>query len=126
MQPAYEIPQFTTTAPALASDLEADLVAVPSLQDQRPAPAWLDQATGGELAAAIERGEFTGKPSEHVDRRDRRRLAHASRRGGRRRPVGGSRRRELRAASAASVGLTARQQKRDALAFVLDERGPAR
>src|SRR5688572_24204879 len=63
MQPAYEIPQVSKTA-TLASELDADLLAVPILQDQRPSAAWLERATGGELAAAYERGEFGGKPSD--------------------------------------------------------------
>ena len=63
MQPAYEIPHITATDAKL-SELDADLVAVPLGQDQRPGAAWLDEATAGGLSSAFERSEFTGKPYE--------------------------------------------------------------
>jgi leucyl aminopeptidase len=118
MQPAYEIPQVSKTA-TLASELDADLLAVPILQDQRPSAAWLENATGGELAAAYERGEFGGKPSdvwigESAQSRTRRVIA-----------VGAGPAADLSPEVArrigASVGLIARQQKRQRLAFVLNE-----
>jgi leucyl aminopeptidase len=117
MQPAYEIPQFATSVTP-APEIEADLLVVPIASDQRPVPAWLDQATGGDLTAAGERGEFTGKASEHW-------LASVS--GWRARrvvvlgvgPAGALSAEGARRAGAAA-GLLARGQKRRSLAFVLD------
>ncbi len=63
MQPAYEVPQFSLTS-TQAQDTEADLLIVPVVQDDRSASAEFDRASGGELNAAFDRGEFTGKLCE--------------------------------------------------------------
>jgi leucyl aminopeptidase len=63
MQPAYEIPRFTASS-AQANTIEADLVAIPIAQDDRAAAAAFDKASRGELSAAFERSEFTGKSCE--------------------------------------------------------------
>jgi leucyl aminopeptidase len=119
MQPAYEIPRFTTSR-SPASDIDADLLAVPIPQDQRSGFDWLDQGTGGELTAAFARAEFVGKPCEvwtapigSVPWRAKRVVA-----------VGTGPPAELKTERArqvgACVGLLARQQKRSRLAFALD------
>lgn len=46
MQPAYELPQVSTTR-SRAPEIDADFVAVPVPQDQIKDFEWLDQATGG-------------------------------------------------------------------------------
>ena len=63
MQPAYEIPQFTSSK-AQANTVEADLLAIPIAQDDRAAAAAFDKASSGELTMAFERTEFCGKPCE--------------------------------------------------------------
>jgi leucyl aminopeptidase len=63
MQPAYDVPQFSISNKQ-AHDVEADLLVVPVVQDDRTAVALFDEASGGELAAAFERGAFSGKPCE--------------------------------------------------------------
>jgi leucyl aminopeptidase len=118
MQPAYEIPEITKTE-AAASELDADLVAVPILQDQRPGAVWLEQATSGELTAAYERGEFAGKVcelwnGEAAQARTRRVLAVGAGPSADLTP-------EISRRLGATVGLSARQQKRRRLAFVLGE-----
>jgi leucyl aminopeptidase len=118
MQPAYEIPQFTTTS-ASPSDIEADLIAVPAAQDQLPVAAFLDQAAGGELTAAYERGEFAGKSCEQWSTdigawRTKRVVAIGIG------PSGAFNAESARRVGSA-IGLTARQQKRKRIAFVLNE-----
>jgi len=64
MHVPYELPriQVRDTAPAA---VDADLIVIPIAQDQlSPAVAAFDGAVGGELASAIERGEFSGKACE--------------------------------------------------------------
>jgi leucyl aminopeptidase len=63
MQPAYEIPQISATS-VRVSEVEADLVVVPIYQDDRADLATLNDATAGELQAAVDRGEVTGKLCE--------------------------------------------------------------
>ena len=63
MQLAFEVPEFSTSR-AAATEIEADLVAIPIPQDHTAAFDWLDRSSGGELSAAIQRGEFTGKLCE--------------------------------------------------------------
>jgi leucyl aminopeptidase len=116
MQPAYEVPQVTTTNATHVNEIEADLLAIPVAQDDRAAAANFDNASGGDLAAAFERGEFTGKPCEVWITRCA---------GGWKTPrvmvVGVGPRGELNIERvrrmAACVGLTARQQRRARVAF---------
>ena len=120
MQPAYEIPQFTTSRTA-ATDIDADLVAVPVPQDHNGAFAWLDHATGGELNSALQRGEFNGKACEIWVG-----PATSTKGGGRRFiAVGLGPRAEVSVErvrrAGACVGLTARQHRRARLAFALGE-----
>jgi leucyl aminopeptidase len=63
MQPAYEIPQFTTTH-AIPSEIDVDLIAVPVVQNDAAGAAWIDDAVGGDLSGAIAREEFAAKPCE--------------------------------------------------------------
>src|SRR4029453_2259551 len=63
MQPAYELPQVSTTR-SRAPEIDADVVAVPIAQDQIKDANWLDQASGGELTAAQSWGAFTGHPCQ--------------------------------------------------------------
>jgi leucyl aminopeptidase len=60
MQPAYEIPALNARR-AKTAEITADIIAIPAYQDERDAMSFLNDATGGELAAAFERGEFAGK-----------------------------------------------------------------
>src|SRR5688500_1346384 len=118
MQPAYEIPRFTTSR-SPASEIDADLVAVPIPQNQLAEFTWLDQVTGGELSAAFARAEFVGKPFEvwtasiNGPWRAKRVIA-----------VGTGPVTELDSERArrvgSCIGLTARQQKRERLAVALD------
>jgi leucyl aminopeptidase len=118
MQPAYELPQVRTTD-APAANLDADVVAVPVPQDQLTGFEWLDAATGGEFSAAVKRGEFAGKPCQLWSSgvtgsgwRSRRVMA-----------VGMGPQKDFAAERArrvgATVGLSARQQKRARVAFAL-------
>jgi leucyl aminopeptidase len=119
MQSAYETPRFTVGRAAL-SDLDADLIAVPVTQQEHTHAEWLDQATGGELTAALERGEFAAKAYEllsaRLDGTSRSRDVLA---------VGTGPRAELDAERSrrigACIGLRARQQRRSRLAVVLDD-----
>ena len=120
MQPAYEIPQFSTSRVA-ATEIDADLVAIPIPQDHDGAFGWLDRATGGELDSALQRGEFNGKVCEiwmapGVNPTGPRRQFLA---------VGVGPRAELSVERVrrvgACVGLTARQHRRARLAFALGE-----
>ncbi|MEO8682540.1 MAG: leucyl aminopeptidase, partial [Vicinamibacterales bacterium] len=64
MHAPYEVPRIAVrdTAPAA---VDADLVIVPIAQDQLThAVAAFDDAVGGELSSAIDRGEFKGKACE--------------------------------------------------------------
>jgi leucyl aminopeptidase len=115
MEPAYEIPRFSTTT-AEASAIEADLLVVPLTTGARP--SWLDEATDGELSGAIGRGEISGKSCElwtgTTARWKTRRLVVA---GAGASPLGA----ELARRIGSAVGLLARQQRRPRLALVLDE-----
>jgi leucyl aminopeptidase len=124
MQPAYEIPQFTTSRDT-AIEIDADLVAIPVPEDHNGEFAWLDEATGGELSSAFERGEFRGKPCEVW-------LASAVKANGAVRrwlAVGLGPRHEMSVErvkrAAACVGLAARQHRRARLAFVAGDTWPA-
>jgi leucyl aminopeptidase len=120
MQPAYEIPQFTTSRVG-ATELDADLIAIPIPQDHNGAFGWLDQATSGELNSALQRGEFNGKicevwvaPAINSKGAVRRFVA-----------VGVGPRAELTVErvkrAGACVGLTARQHRRARIAFALGD-----
>jgi leucyl aminopeptidase len=64
MEAAYEIPQFDGTR-AHASDVDAELIAVPLFEDDDgSAAALLNGATSGEFERARGRGELTGKPCQ--------------------------------------------------------------
>jgi len=117
MQPAYEIPQFSVSDKP-AQDLDVDLLVVPVVQDDRAAMQIFDEATGGELSMAHERGAFTGKPCElwFTQAGDRWRT----------RPlvmIGVGPQSELNVERvrrmAACAGMSARQQRRGRLAFCL-------
>jgi leucyl aminopeptidase len=117
MQPAYEVPQFSLTS-SQPKDTDADLLIVPVVQDERGASAEFDRASGGELTAAFDRGEFAGKPCELW-------LAHLANGWKTRRlaMVGVGPRAELSVERirrmAACAGQAARQQRRQRLAFHL-------
>ena len=115
MEPAYEIPRISSSR-AKASDLEADLLIVPLKPDARP--SWLDEATGAEFSAAVNRSEFSGKVCET--------WTGSSRSGKTTRVVAmgtgpASLGPEQARRVGATAGLLARQQKRPRLAIVLDE-----
>ena len=63
MQPAYEVPEFSASR-SKPSDIDADLLAIPVFQDEPSSADAIDVATGGELRAAFDRTEFTGKTCE--------------------------------------------------------------
>jgi leucyl aminopeptidase len=65
MQPAYEVPEFTTSR-AKPSDLDADVVVIPVFQDgPSDRDAW-DAACDGDILASYQRGEFSAKPAEQL------------------------------------------------------------
>jgi leucyl aminopeptidase len=118
MQPAYELPQVSTTR-SRAADIDADLVAIPILQDQLKEADWLDRASGDELSSAVSRGAFAGKacqllPTSITDSqwRSRRVVAIGA---GPSQELGSERARRI----GATIGLQARQQKHSRIAFVL-------
>jgi leucyl aminopeptidase len=116
MQPAYEIPTFTVTD-AKADAITADLIAIPVYEDARGDTTALDRATGGELQGAVDRREFTGKPCEMWTTQT------SGWRTNRLLLVGAGKQSELDADRArrigAAVAMTARQQRRHRIAFVL-------
>jgi leucyl aminopeptidase len=119
MQPAYEVPHVSTTR-SRAPEIDADILSVPIPQDQLTAFDWLDQATSGELSAAVTRGAFAGKPCELLATaitdgkwRSRRVVAIGA---GPSQELGSERARRI----GATIGLQARQQKRGRIAFALD------
>ncbi len=120
MPPVYEIPHVTTSH-TVASEIEADLIAIPIPQDQHARFDWLDPATGGELSAAFKRGEAIGKACELWTTS----IVNGSWRSRRLVMVGTGHETDPTPESArrvgASVGLSARQQKRSRIAFVLTE-----
>ena len=63
MPSAYEIPQFRTSQSAPGT-IDAGLIAVPVVQDECDKVDWLESATAGDFAAAVQRGHFTGKVCE--------------------------------------------------------------
>ncbi len=68
MHPAYEIPEFTTSA-SKPSEIDADLVIVPVFEnDSTDRDVW-DAACGGDILASYERGEFSAKPCEQLSAR---------------------------------------------------------
>ena len=121
MQPAYEIPQFATSRSTF-SDLDADLVAIPVYEDQRDDYEAVDVVVAGDLKAAFDRGEFTGKTCEL--------LATQSTTGHRQRLllVGAGRRSDLNAERARRIGaavtLAARQQRRARVGIALTDGWP--
>jgi leucyl aminopeptidase len=124
MQLAFEVPEFSTSR-AAATEIDADLVAIPIPQDHTAAFEWLDRSSGGELNAAIQRGEFNGKLFEiwlaptMIAAGKTRRLA----------AVGVGPRGELSVERirrvGSSVGLSARQLRRSRVAFSLTDTWPA-
>ena len=124
MQLAFEVPEFSTSR-AAATEIDADLVAIPIPQDHTAAFDWLDRSSGGELNAAIQRGEFNGKlceiwlaPTMTAAGKTRRLAA-----------VGLGPRGELSVdrvrRMGSSVGLSARQHRRSKIAFSLADTWPA-
>jgi leucyl aminopeptidase len=109
MLPAYEIPEFNTIR-SKPADLETDLLAIPVFQDEQPSVDGLDPAAAGDVRAAFERGEFTGKTCELLQ------VAPASWRTRRVLLVGAGKRHEFAAETARRVGsciaLASRQQRR--------------
>jgi leucyl aminopeptidase len=65
MQPAYEIPEFTTSR-SRPSDLDADVVVIPVFQDDPSDRDVWDAACGGDILASYQRGEFSAKPCEQL------------------------------------------------------------
>ncbi len=64
MHTVHRTPAVSVTA-AATRDLDADLLVIPVFEDDDLADEpGLDAATGGEIARARARGEFTGKPFE--------------------------------------------------------------
>ena len=64
MQTVPETPAITSTTNPLQT-IEADLLIIPVFEDDDPADlADLDAASGGHIASARARGEFTGKAFE--------------------------------------------------------------
>src|SRR5687768_9602859 len=62
MHTVHKTPAIALTSRA-SQDLDADLLVLPVFEDDDLADeAGLDEATGGEVAAARARGEFRGKP----------------------------------------------------------------
>jgi leucyl aminopeptidase len=114
MQPAYELPQFSISDKQV-QDVEADLLVVPVIQDDRASITVIDQATGGEASRAFERRAFRGKPCESwlADGQDWRTRRIAM--------VGVGPRADLSVEGvrrmAASAGFIARQQRRSRLAI---------
>ena len=119
MQPAYEIPQFITSR-AHVSEIEADLIAIPVPQHEIGGMSWLNDATGGELAAAVQRAEFSGKPLELWPA-----TANGSWRSTRILGVGAGPAADLTVERArrigGAIGLSARQQRRARVAIVVPE-----
>ena len=121
MQPAYEIPEFTTSH-SKPADLDADVVVIPVFQDgPSDRDAW-DAACGGDILASYTRGEFNAKPYEQL-------LLHPSGWSARRLLLVGvgtratfSAERARRAGS--SAALTARLQRRQRLGIVVPEGWP--
>ena len=118
MQPAYEVPEFSASS-SKPSDIEADLLAVPVFEDQLESVRTLDDASDGDVRAAFERKEFTGKTCDAItlsvrDWRTRRVLL-----------VGGGKPADCSAEQARRLGATivmaARQQRRARVAIVVPE-----
>ena len=120
MQLAFEVPEFSTSR-AAATEIDADLIAIPIPQDHTAAFEWLDRSSGGELNAAIQRGEFNGKLCEFwlaptmIAAGKVRRLAAVS--VGPRGELSVERIRRV----GSSVGLSARQHRRSRVAFSLTD-----
>ena len=65
MQPAYEIPEFTTSG-SKSSDIDADVVVIPVFEDDpSDRDAW-DAACDGDILASYQRGEFSAKLCEQL------------------------------------------------------------
>jgi leucyl aminopeptidase len=118
MQPAYEVPAFSTSR-SKPSDVEADLVVIPVFEAGRDSARELNDASGGEIDLAFQRGEFTGKLCETLMTmagpwRTRRALV-----------VGAGDRNTFSADRARRVGacaaMTARQQRRPRIAIVIPD-----
>ncbi len=119
MPSAYEIPQFRTSQSAPGT-IDAGLIAVPVVQDECDKVDWLESATAGDFAAAVQRGHFTGKVCEVW-------LGAAAGGGGSRRQilaVGVGPRAEISVErvrrAAACVALTARQHRQARLGVAVD------
>jgi leucyl aminopeptidase len=118
MQPAYEVPEFSVSR-AKPSEIDVDLFAIPVFQDEPSSVGAIDEASGGEVRAAFDRTEFTGKSCETL-------LVMAN--GWRARRVllvGVGKRDEFSAERARRVGatvtLTARQQRRARVAIAVPD-----
>ena len=113
IQPAFEVPEFTASR-TQPSDLDADLVAIPVFQDDRASVTTLNDATSGDVFAAFDRTEFTGKPCELLT------LTPDSWRSRRVLLVGAGKRGEFTPERARRVGsclvIAARQQRRSRIA----------
>jgi leucyl aminopeptidase len=114
MHRAYAVPEFSSSSSALA-DIQADLVAIPVFQEDRPALAALNDSTSGEVDAAFDGGEFGGKSGELLT------IAPQGWRSRRVLLVGAGKRDEFNAERARRVGssivIAARQQRRLRLAI---------
>ena len=116
MQPAYEVPEFSASR-SKPSDLEADLVAVPVFEGEPATVQAINEAAGGEIQAAFDRGEITGKNCETLH------LTTANWRTRRTLLIGVGKRGEFSAEAARRLGATitmaARQQRRGRVAIAL-------
>jgi leucyl aminopeptidase len=65
MQPAYEMPEFTTSR-SKPADLDADVVVIPVFQDGPSDREVWDAACGGDILASYQRGEFSAKLCEQL------------------------------------------------------------
>jgi leucyl aminopeptidase len=103
-----------------AAEVDTDLLAVPFFEGASPLPAELDAAIGTDLRSAIERGEFTGRTCELFATR----LPAGPWKTSRLLVVGGGPRTEVRIdhvrRMAASVGISARQQRLARVAWLTD------
>ena len=120
MQPAYEVPEFRASS-AKPSDIEADLLAFPVFQDE-PDSVRASGDAEGEIRAAFEREEFTGKPGE---------VAVVAAGGSRTRRIvlaGAGKRADFSAEQARRVGaaisIAARQQRRGRIAIAVPDGWP--
>ncbi len=123
MRTPFELPRIAVR-PARPQVVEADLLIIPVAQDQTAAAvAAFDEAVGGELASALNRGEFQAKPNQTL-------VCHASGNQWQTRRVvfvGGGPRAELSAERfrrmAATAGRLAIEQRQPRVAWLDAEHG---